>query len=43
MKSVKISDVHFEMLRDLGKKYHLKVEDLIEELIQESYANKKKR
>ena len=31
------------MLRDLGKKYRLKVEDLIEELIQENYANKKKR
>ena len=41
MKSVKISDVHYEMLRDLGKKYRLKVEDLIEELIQENYANQK--
>ena len=43
MKSVKISDVHYAMLRDLGKKYRLKVEDLIEELIQENYATKKKR
>ena len=43
MKSVKISDVHYEMLRDLGKKRRLKIEDLIEELIQENYANKKKR
>jgi len=43
MKSVKVSDLHYEMLRDLGKKYRLKVEDLIEELIQENYANKKKR
>ena len=43
MKSVKISDVHYEMLRDLGKKHRLKIEDLIEELIQENYANKKKR
>ena len=43
MKNVKVSDVHYEMLRTLGKKYRLKVEDLIEELIQENYANKKKR
>ena len=43
MKSIKISDVHYEMIRDLAKKYRLKVEDLIEELIQENYATKKKR
>ena len=43
MKNVRISDVHFQMLRDQSKKYRMKVEDLVEELIQENYANKKKR
>ena len=43
MKSIRISDVHYEMLRYQSKKYRMKVEDLVEELIQENYANKKKR
>ena len=43
MKNIRVSDVHYEMLRDSAKKYRLKVEDLIEELIQENYATKKKR
>ena len=43
MKNVRISDVHYEMLRDQSKKYRMKIEDLAEELIQENYANKKKR
>ena len=43
MKNVRISDVHYEMLRDQSKKYRMKAEDLVEELIQENYANKKKR
>ena len=40
MKSIKVSDVHYEMIREQAKRYRLKVEDLIEELIQENYATK---
>ena len=43
MKNVRISDVHYEMLRDQSKKYRMKVEDFVEELIQENYSTKKKR
>ena len=41
MKSVKISDVHYSMLLELGKKWRMKIEDLLEEVIQENYNNKK--
>ena len=43
MKTVKIDDVHYSMLKDIGKKWRMTPEDLIEELIQETYANKAKR
>ena len=42
-KSVKVSDVHYQMLVDVGKRWRLKPDDLVEELIQETYANKTKR
>ena len=42
MKQVKISGVHYAMLSEHAKKYRMKVEDLIEELIQENYSSKKR-
>ena len=42
MKQVKISSVHYAMLSEQAKKYRMKVEDLIEELIQENYSSKKR-
>ena len=42
-KQIKISGVHYQMLLDVGKKWRMKPDDLVEELIQETYANKTKR
>ena len=42
-KSVKVSDVNYQMLIDVGKRWRMKPDDLVEELIQETYANKTKR
>ena len=42
-KSVKVSDVHYQMLVDVGKRWRMKPDDLVEELIQKTYANKTKR
>ena len=42
-KSVKVSDVHYQMLVDVGKRCRMKQDDLVEELIQNTYANKTKR
>ena len=42
-KSVKVSDVHYHMLVDFGKCWRMKPDDLVEELIQKTYANKTKR
>ena len=42
-KSVKVSDVHYQMLVDVGKRWRMKPDDLVEELIQQTYANKTKR
>lgn len=43
MKQVKISDVHYQMLVDVSKKWKMKPDALVEELIQETYYNKPKR
>ena len=43
MKTVKVDDVHYSMLKDIGKKWRMSPEDLIAELIQETYSNKKNR
>ena len=43
MKTVKIDDVHYSMLKDIGKKWRMSPEDLLAELIQETYSNKKNR
>ena len=42
-KTIKISDVHYQMLVDVGKRWRGKPDDLLEELIQKTYANKTKR
>ena len=42
-KSVKVSDVFYQMLVDVGKRWRMKPDDLVEELIQKTYANKTKR
>ena len=42
-KSVKVSDVYYQMLVDVGKRWRIKPDDLVEELIQETYAIKSKR
>ena len=43
MKTVKVSDVHYQMLKDIGKKWRMTDTDLVEELIQETYSNKTKK
>ena len=43
MKTIKIDDVHFQMLVDLSKRCRMKPNSLIEDLIQETYASKAKR
>ena len=42
-KTIKISDAHHQMLVDVGKRWRMKLDDLIEELIQETYASKSKK
>ena len=42
-KRVKVSDVHYQMLVDVGKRWRMKPNDLVEELIQETYTKKTKR
>ena len=42
-KQVKISDVHYSMLKDISKKWRISPEDLVAELIQETYSSKTKR
>ena len=42
-KQIRISDVHFQMLVDVGKRWRMKPDELVEELIQETYATKAKR
>ena len=43
MRQVKISPVQFEMLVALGKRWRMKPEELIAELIEENYKTKTKR
>ena len=40
-KTVKVSDVHYQMLVEVGKRWGMKPDDLVEELIHETYAHKK--
>ena len=43
MKTVKIDDVHYQRLVDVGKRWKMRPDALVEELIQETYASKAKR
>ena len=43
MKTIKIDDVHCQMLVDVGKKWKMKPDALVEELIQEIYKRKRTR
>ena len=43
MKQVKISSVQYEMLVELGKRWRMKPDNLIAELIEENYKSKAKR
>ena len=43
MRQVKISAVQYEMLVALGKRWRMKINDLIAELIEENYKSKKRR
>ena len=42
MKQVKISSVQHEMLVELGKRWRMKPDNLIAELIEENYKSKTK-
>ena len=42
MKQVKISPVKYEMLVELGKRWRMKPDNLIAELIEENYKSKTK-
>ena len=43
MRQIKISSIQYEMLMALGKRWRMKPEDLIAELIEENYKRKTKR
>jgi|TARA_Y100000746_G_scaffold53554_1_gene42824 hypothetical protein len=43
MRQVKISSVQYEMLVELGKRWRMKPDNLIAELIEENYKSKTKR
>ena len=43
MRQVKISSVQYEMLVELGKRWKMKPDNLIAELIEENYKSKTKR
>ena len=42
-KAVKISDVHYQMLIDVGKHWRMKPADLVGKLVQEAYSSKSKK
>tara|TARA_B100000674_G_scaffold446682_1_gene413781 strand:+ start:174 stop:311 length:138 start_codon:yes stop_codon:yes gene_type:complete len=42
-KIIKILDVHYQMLVDVGKRWRMKPDDLVEELVQETYSSKSKK
>ena len=43
MRQVRISSVQYEMLVELGKRWRMKPDNLIAELIEENYKSKTKR
>ena len=42
MKTIKVSDVHYQMLKDIGKKWRMNDRNLVEELIEKTYNKNKK-
>ena len=42
-KTIKISDVHYQMLIDIGKHWRMKPDDLVGELVQKAYSSKSKK
>ena len=42
-KTIKISEVHYQMLIDAGKHWRMKPEDLVGKLVQEAYSCKSKK
>jgi hypothetical protein len=42
-KTIKISDVYYQMLIDVGKRWRMKPDDLVGELVQEAYSSKSKK
>ena len=42
-KTIKISDVHYQMLIDIGKHWRMKPDDLVGELVQEAYSSKSRK
>ena len=42
-KTIKISDVHYQMLIDVGKCWRMKPDELVGELIKEAYSSKRKK
>ncbi len=41
--TIKLTPVQKQMLVDMAKKYRMKMDDLIAEMIEETYSTKKKR
>ncbi len=41
--TIKLTPVQKQMLVDMAKKYRMKIDDLIAELIEENYRTKKRR
>ena len=41
--TIKMTPVQKQMLVDMAKKYRMKMDDLIAEMIEETYSTKKKR
>ncbi len=43
MKRIQISDMHYDSLLKLSKKYRIKLEQLLEKMIEENYNSKVRR
>ena len=43
MKRIQISDMHYDSLLKLSKKYKVNLEQLVEEMIEENYNSKVRR
>ena len=42
-KAIKVSDVHYQMLIAAGRRWRMKPDDFVRELIQEAYSSKSKK